>query len=131
MRDTAVALYTFFSSFGIPAFIQGNVPETLYDSTTGKEIPVELPYITYELREPEAGKECHLMAHLWYRGSSYDAITRKADDIKDALGQGVSIPVPGGAVHLWPENPFCQFRDSGEPDVKCAYLQFSIGAYKP
>lgn len=131
MLDTATALYTFFSSFGIPAFIQGNVPEELYDATTEKMVKVDLPYITYELREPAAGENCHLMAHVWYRGTSCEAISRKVDEIKAALGQGVSIPVPGGAVHLWPENPFCQFHDSGEPDIKAAYLQFVMGGYKP
>ena len=44
MRDTAAALYTFFSSFGIPAYVEYNVPDN-----------AALPYITYELRDPEAG----------------------------------------------------------------------------
>ena len=130
MLDTASALQSFFSSFGIPAFVQGKVPEHLYDAETGKEVPVDLPYITYELREPAPGHNCHLMAHVWYRGNSVEAISRKVDDIKAGLGLGVSIRVPGGAVYLWPEDIFCQFRDSGEPEIQCAYLQFVMGAYK-
>lgn len=131
MLDTALALQTFFSSFGIPAFVQGKVPEFLYNAETQKEEAVNLPYITYELREPAPGQNCHLMAHVWYRGNSVEAISRKVDDIKNGIGGGVSIPVPGGAVYLWPEDIFCQFRDSGEPEIQCAYLQFVMGGYKP
>ena len=52
MLDTAVALQTFFSGFGLPAFPENAVPDTLYDADAGAEVPVEPPYITYELREP-------------------------------------------------------------------------------
>lgn len=131
MYDTAKALYTFFSSFGLRAFVQGNVPEYIFDPDQGKEIPVELPYITYELREPAPGHECHLMAHIWYRDNSYEAITKKVDEVKAFIGSGVSIHVDGGAVHLWPEDRnFVQFPPAEDPEIKDAFLQFVMGAYK-
>lgn len=120
MRDTAAALYAFFSSFGIPAYVENNVPEN-----------EALPYITYELREPEAGENSSLSARVWYMDTSFGAVADKVDQIKAALGRGKSIPTETGAIWLWPDNPFCQFQPPDEPKLKIAYLLFVIGAYKP
>lgn len=131
MRDTALALQSLFSSFGIPAFVKGNVPEELYNPETGQSEPVEMPYITYELREPSPGENCSEAVMVWYRGTSYDPITRKVDEIREAIGRGVSIKVPGGAIHIWPEDDnYVQFVEQEDPSIKCAYLLFVMGGYK-
>ena len=52
MLDTAQALYRFFSSFGIPAFVENNVPDEM--PVNGQLVQVQPPYITYQLREPES-----------------------------------------------------------------------------
>ena len=126
MRDTAAALYQFFSSFGIPAFVENTVPDEL----PGVVEKVEPPYITYELREPEPGSKCSLVARVWYMDTSFDAIARKVDQIKDALREGVSIPTSDGAIWLWMDTNFCQFQPPSEPKEKIAYLMLVMGSYK-
>ena len=130
MLDTAVALQSFFSGFGLPAFPEYAVPDALYDEATGEETPVEPPYITYELREPEPGEKSSLTARVWYIDTDYTALCSKVDQIKAAIGRGVSISVDGGAVWLWPDTHFCQFQRADEPKLKIAYLMLIIGAYK-
>ena len=119
MRDTAAALYSFFSSFNLPAYVENTVPEN-----------AALPYITYELREPEAGENSSLTARVWYMSNSFSEIVDKVDEIKAAIGGGKSIPVTGGAVWIWQDTNFCQFQPSDEPKMKIAYLMLIIGAYK-
>lgn len=119
MKDTAGALYRFFSGFDLPAYVENNVPDN-----------AELPYITYELREPEAGERSSLSARVWYMDTGFGAVADKVDQIKNALGRGVSIPTDTGAVWIWPDNPFCQFQPPDEPKIKIAYLLMIIGAYK-
>lgn len=119
MRDTAAALYSFFSSFGIPAYVENTVPE---DAT--------VPYITYQLREPEAGEISSFTARVWYIGNSFGEIVDKVDEIKQAIGRGKSLHVDGGAVWIWQDTNFCQFQPSDEPKLKIAYLMMQIGAYK-
>lgn len=119
MKDTAGALYRFFSGFGLPAYVENNVPDN-----------ADLPYITYELREPQAGERSSLTARVWYIDTGFQAITEKVDEIKNAVADGASIPVDGGAVWLWADDNFCQFQPPDEPKLKIAYLMMIIGAYK-
>ena len=119
MLDTAAALYTFFSSFGLPAYVENTVPDN-----------AALPYITYQLREPAPGERSSLTARVWYLDTSLKAITQKVDEIKNALRNGASLPVETGAVWLWADNNFCQFQPPDEPNLKIAYLMLIIGAYK-
>ena len=119
MKDTAGALYRFFSGFGLPAYVENTVPDD-----------AQLPYITYELREPEAGEQSSLTARVWYYDTGLAAITEKVDEIKAAVRDGASLPVENGAVWLWPDEQFCQFQPPDEPKLKIAYLMLIIGAYK-
>ena len=128
MRDTAAALYSFFSSFGLPAFVENNVPDV--PNENGEMEQFSPPYITYELREPEPGKQTSLVARVWYLDTGFDAVTRKVDEIKNALRNGVSIPTNDGAIWLWMDENFCQFQPPDEPKIKIAYLMLIMGSYK-
>lgn len=128
MRDTAAALYSFFSSFGLPAFVENNVPDV--PNENGEIEQFSPPYITYELREPEPGKQTSLVARVWYLDTGFDAVTRKVDEIKNALRNGVSIPTNDGAIWLWMDENFCQFQPPDEPKIKIAYLMLIMGSYK-
>lgn len=128
MRDTAAALYSFFSSFGLPAFVENNVPDV--PNENGEMEEFSPPYITYELREPEPGKQTSLVARVWYLDTGFDAVTRKVDEIKNALRNGASIPTNDGAIWLWMDENFCQFQPPDEPKIKIAYLMLIMGSYK-
>lgn len=128
MIDTAQALYRFFSSFGLPAFVENNVPDV--PSENGVLEPYAPPYITYELREPEVGQRTPLIARVWYLDTGLANICAKVEEIKNAIGTGVSLHVTNGAIWLWQDTHFCQFQPPDEPKIKIAYLRLIMGSFK-
>lgn len=117
MTNVARALYTFFSGFGLPAFVEENVP-------TG----TEPPYITYELVNPEWRAPAALRARVWYRTSSYTDMSATLDAIGAAIGEGTTIRTDGGFVELQKDMRFVQFQATDEPTIKVAYLSMIIHA---
>lgn len=115
MMSTARTLYEFFSSFGIPAYVENNVPDD-----------AALPYITYELVEPDSLSQASFTARVWYMDESFAAITAKVDEIKQAIGWGRGFPVDGGVIWIWRDTNFCQFQPPDEPKIKIAYLSMII-----
>ena len=113
--DTARALYSFFSGFGIPAYVENTVPDG-----------AELPYITYELLKPDRLSQASFTARIWYRDTSFAAITAKADAIRRVIEGGHSIPTSDGALRIWPDNTFLQFQPPDEPELKIAYLMMIL-----
>lgn len=118
MTQTAQALYWFFNGFGIPAFVEYTEPDD--------EKP---PYITYELAEPDWRGKSPIHARVWYRSTSFAGIAATVDAIRAALGEGVSIQTPSGAVYLWADDNWAQFQPmEGDPTLKCAYLSLIVQA---
>lgn len=126
MTNTAKALYEFFSSFGIPAFTEYDVPDEFPDEN-GVMQPVNPPYITYEVAEPDWPDEADIYARVWYRSTSYTEINAKVDEISAAIGGGVSIPTADGAVYLLKGAPFAQNMPmEGDDTLKVVYLNMTI-----
>lgn len=111
MIETATALYSFFSSFGIPAYMSGNIPDN-----------VVMPYITYDLVDPPPLGRDMLNASVWYRDSSVMAVAAKADEIKAAIGTGISLKTASGSVILKSGNPFCNIMNDPNRETKRALL---------
>ena len=119
MTNVATALYDFWSGFGIPAFVEGAVPDELPDGT-----PVTMPYITYRLAQPEWDEPMSMYARVWYRGTSFNGLADKVDQISNALKSGYSVSDDGFYMALMKDNNFCQYMidDSEDGMVKMAYL---------
>lgn len=117
MTQTATALYNFFSGFGIPAYIQGNIP----DNAT-------MPYITYELIEPEPLATALFHASVWYRSTNIEGIAAKVDEIRVAIGNGVNLPTESGVIHIFRERngTFGQIMNDPNRETKRAYLSMMI-----
>lgn len=117
MRNSALALYEFFSSFGIPAYVQNTIPDN-----------AQMPYITYELVEPEPFSYSYMRANVWYRDTSYSAITAKCDQIKAAIGWGASLKTDNGFIALYRETgtPFAQIMSDPNPETKRVLLTMSV-----
>ena len=117
MTGTATALYDFFSSFGIPAYLSDNIPDN-----------VQMPYITYDLVEPEPLAYGMINASVWYRSTSVAAICAKVDEIKAAIGTGVSLKTGSGVIHLFREKEgrFAQIMNDPNRETKRAYLSMLI-----
>ena len=113
MRETAKALKTFFSSFSLPAYDEYSVPDD-----------VDLPYITYNLAEPEWDQNATMYAQIWYRTKSNTEVLTKADEIVQAIGNGTTIKLNGGLLVIWPETPLVQIIV--DDDVRRAYINLSI-----
>lgn len=118
MIQTAKALYTFFSGFGIAAYTSETVPDD-----------AQLPYLTYPLQEPPWDQKATFYATVYYRNatSNFESLA-KADEITEAIGEGALIPCDGGFLVLRPETPLIQELPPNG-DVRGAYINLSINAY--
>lgn len=103
--DKHQALFSFWSSFGLPAYDQYTVP----DGAT-------LPYITYEDLTDSLGNVVNMTASLWYRDQSWAAISRKAQEIADAIEamDPITLPLDTGRLYLTRGTPWAQRMN--EPD---------------
>lgn len=118
MTDTAKALYQFFSSFGLPAYTEYSIPDD-----------AQLPYITYQLIEPDWDDAATFYARVWYRSTSFVEVNAKADEIKAAIGEGKSLPTDHGAIYLSKGSPFLQYMPfEGDDTLKVVYLLINIHA---
>lgn len=117
MMQTATALSAFFSGFGIPAYMSDNIPDN-----------VTMPYITYELVEPEPLTTARFNASVWYRSTGLAEITAKVDEIRDAIGGGLSIKTDSGVIHIFRQlgTPFCQIMNDPNRETKRALLSLLI-----
>lgn len=119
MINLTKAIYTFWSSFGIPAYMEDNVPDD-----------AQLPYITYELTKPDWNMEAPTYARVWYRDATLVQITSKLTEIEQRIGGGVSTPIENGCIALYKGDPFIQFQPyETDSDVKVAYLNLVLQAF--
>lgn len=117
MLNTAKTLKTFFSGFGIPAYTLESVPEE-----------VELPYVTYPLVEPEWGEQANFYCQVWYRKNNLGELLAKADQILAAIGTGITIPMTGGYLAIYPSTP--QMQTMTDDYAQSVYINLAINAYQ-
>lgn len=80
MLDTARTLYSFYSSFGIPAYTTDNVPDD-----------VQLPYLTYSLVDGDWETPRSHYCVIYMRTRSNADLLAKAREIKDRIGLGLIL----------------------------------------
>jgi len=117
MRAIAQAMKTFVSSFGLPAYPADSVPDD-----------VTAPYLVYPLQEPEWDRKATWYIQGWYRTTSMDALSEKADQIIHEIGTGVTIKTASGYLVIYPETPLVQYIKKG--DYRSFYISLSINAYQ-
>lgn len=116
MYQQAVALTDFFNSFGYPAYMESSVPQD-----------VEMPYIAFSFSEPEWDQKASMFVRVWDRTRSNERIMQIADTIIGAIGRKKQLPIEGGYVVIWPDNPNAQIQVDG--DFRYAYINLSINSY--
>lgn len=100
------AQYSFWSSFGVPAYDAASVP-------TGDDAP-PFPYITYEGVDAPFNGEVPVLASIWTRGFPWESANSLSDTIFDALKNGgVVVPYDGGIIWITANTPFSQ--NMGDP----------------
>ena len=89
MMSTASALTAWFTQFGIPVYLEGDVPDE-----------AEAPYITLPLKEADWRSQTSYQFMVWYRTASNLEPLAKADEIIAAVEEGARIYLSGGLLVL-------------------------------
>ena len=113
------ALFDFFSSFGIPTYLESSVPET-----------ANFPYITYNLVTSTFTQETatNMVVNVFYRQNEAVA-NDKVSEISRAIGlNGRLLNCEDGKVWLQRGNPWCQsMSDPVDDKIQRRYL--NVTAY--
>lgn len=99
------AIHNFYSQF-----------LTAYDETSVPDNAV-LPYLTYPVSIGEINQQIIVQPSLWYKSTSWEAITKKAMEIMDGIN-GHFIKYDKGAILLTAGSPKYQRVDSGDDTVR-------------
>ena len=113
--DKYQAIQDFWSSFDIPAYDVSTVPDD-----------VKPPYITYGVSVGAIDSVLMMIANVWYRDTSWAAISAKVDEIAQALGQNGyhSQKIDGGYLWMTQGGVFAQRVDEPDDDmIRRYYLQ--------
>ncbi len=116
MMQVAAALKSFASSFGLPAYATGSVPD-----------PVEVPYIVFPVPTPEWSQKTSFYFHIWHRTTSNTELFEIADRMCAEIGTGKIIDLPDGYLAIWPSTPLQQLMVDG--DYRSVYINLLINAY--
>lgn len=107
----AAAYYSFWSSFGLPAYMESNVPND-----------AEMPYITYTIPVADWSEAVAIQGRIWYRATDLDDISAKIGQISVLVGNGLTINLADGVIYLFKGSPFAQMEPPGDPSQKIAYI---------
>lgn len=110
--DKWQGLHSFWSGFEIPAYDEASVP----DEAT-------MPYITYTAAVDSLDSAVALSANLWYRSTSWEEISKKADEIYQTVQNGgVRVPLDAGYLWVVAGSPFAQRVTEEVDTVKHIYI---------
>lgn len=101
--DKAQAINAFWNSFGLPAYDERTLPES-----------VKMPYITYEVGTASLDEPIILSGNLWYNGNSWQAISQKATEIEEYIQTMIPIKIDTGRVFITKGTPFSTRLDEPE-----------------
>ena len=113
------AQYTFWSSFGLPAYEQNSVPDAR---------DITYPYITYEVVGAPPISNTFINVSIWTRSSSPRIAMSIADKIFERFKSGeAEIKYNGGGFFMTPEDNFIQIMDdNSDKSIKRAILSLVI-----
>lgn len=117
------ALNTFFNGFGIPGYLEDNIPPA-----------ASLPYLTYKPTIPGGWNETtSFHARLWYPSKGGRApILQTEDTISAALANGLTIQCDGGAILLDKDGKdWAQPLNNTPEGYLCEYLIFELTRFIP
>lgn len=94
---------------GLPVYDENSVPDN-----------ARMPYVTCEINTASFEHEITLSANLWYRDTSWEAISLKADAISKALFElrGTAQKIDDGRFRIFEgETPLCQRLPDDNDDM--------------
>jgi len=113
--DKAQATQKFWESFGLPAYDENTVPDG-----------AALPYITYQVKTASIDEPVYPSASIWYKSRSWEAISKKADEIAEAIRQMPTIKIDGGRMFVTTGAPFAQRMSDEDDSIRRILLQVNI-----
>lgn len=108
------ALHEFWNSFEVVAYEESSVPDD-----------ADYPRITYNVATDSLGGVVSLHADLWFRSSSWVAITELSDMIAKRIKKNGHVVLPlasGGYIYLVGGTPFAQRIDDTDDTIKRIYI---------
>lgn len=113
------ALYSWFNSFGIPFYVDTNVPN---------QNDITYPYGTYQNVVDAWSNSVSITVRLYYRSTSEVEINKMADKFSTALKNGgARITCDDGMMWVTQGNPFCQaIEDDTDTTIKSRYINMNI-----
>ena len=111
--DKAQAINAFWNGFGWPAYDEGTVPDD-----------APLPRITYSVVTDSLGYPVMIPASLWDRSPSWERITKKAEEISQAIVEMYppAIKIDTGRIYLTKGSPFAQRMQDANDMIRRIYL---------
>ena len=109
--DKSQAVHNFWSGFSIPAYDENSVPGD-----------AALPYITYSVATDSLGNPVALTGSVWYKSTSWEAASRKADEIAEGIGSHKVIALDNGYLYLTKGTPFTQRMPDPDDTIKRIYI---------
>ena len=115
--DKAQAIQNFWSSFGLDAFDENTVPKD-----------AQLPYITYSFSTGSFDEPVTMVASVWYRDTSWSAISKKTDQISTEIGRGgITLAFDDGWVWIKRGLPFAQrTSEPNDASIRRVYLNIEV-----
>lgn len=115
--DRWQAQYSFWSSFGIPAYEENSVPAQ-----------AAFPYITYEASASGFDENDYVSASIWTRSTSWKQADTLADTIEAAIEYGGKILLYNrGMIWVTAGEPFSQnMGDPNDSEVKRKLLSVTL-----
>jgi hypothetical protein len=114
----AEALYTFWASFGLPAFDENSVP-------SGDNAP-DLPYITYETRTGAFEDVLPISGDIWYRSRTWTDISAKVEQIAQATAPYYLERFDGGFLWITQGPQFAQrLSDPDDDTIKRIHINLT------
>ena len=101
MMDKAQAIVSFWGHVSsLPVYDENKIPED-----------AQLPYLTCEVSTGSFEHDIPLTANLYYRDTSWEAISKKAESIAKNIREmrNTTTVIDGGRVRIWEgDTPLCQ-----------------------
>lgn len=113
-------LKEFYNSFGIPAYPSTAVPD---------EKEVSLPYIVYEVPYGNFEDIVSGTVNIYYHTTLESIPNKKAEEIKKAIGSGITLKYDDGIVTLYkgtPEQVNLSYQDEPETKLRSLNVTYQI-----
>lgn len=113
--DKCQFIHNFWNSFGIQAYDENTVPAD-----------ASIPRITYSVITSDFDRPVELDASIWDRSTSWQAISKKADEIAEYIGDGIVTPIDGGYIWIIRGFPFAQRMSDPDDSIRRIYLNIQV-----